>query len=138
MQLSTIIFSLVAAATTALAVTASYDTNYDNASLSTLSLACSDGVNGLYTKGYPTIGSLPNSQNVGAVDAVSGWNSPNCGKCYAVTYGSTTINIIAIDYAASGLVLSEAAMNTLTGGQAVALGRVEVTYAETTESACGF
>ncbi|RPB10232.1 Cerato-platanin [Morchella conica CCBAS932] len=131
MQFSTILLTLVSAATSALAVTAAYDTTYDTSSLSTLVLACSDGVNGLYTKGYQTLGSVPGFPNVGAVETVAGWNSANCGKCYNVTYGSTTIKVTAVDHAASGFVLSLAALNTLTGGQGVALGRVDVTYTET-------
>lgn len=131
MQFSTILLTLVSAATSALAVTAAYDTTYDTSSLSTLVLACSDGVNGLYTKGYQTLGSVPNYPYVGAVETVAGWNSANCGKCYSVTYGSTTIKVTAVDHAASGFVLSLAALNALTGGQGVALGRVDVTYTET-------
>ncbi|KAH8155764.1 uncharacterized protein LAJ45_00774 [Morchella importuna] len=103
MQFSTILLTLVSAATSALAVTAAYDTTYDTSSLSTLVLACSDGVNGLYTKGYQTLGSVPNYPYVGAVETVAGWNSANCGKCYSVTYGSTTIKVTAVDHAASGV-----------------------------------
>lgn len=140
MQFSTIIISLVAAATTAFAqgvTTASYDTVYDTASLSTLALACSDGINGLSTKGYSTIGALPRFPMVGAASPVTGWNSPNCGGCYSLTFGSTTINIIAIDRAVDGFVLSRGALDALTGGQAVALGRVNVTWAPAPKSACG-
>lgn len=39
------------------------------------SVACSDGANGLETKGYSTLGSLPNFPYVGGAPAVTGWNS---------------------------------------------------------------
>jgi hypothetical protein len=48
----------LAAATQVMAatVTVSYDTTYDVASTSLDSVACSDGANGLETKGYKTFG----------------------------------------------------------------------------------
>lgn len=145
MQFSAVIISLVAAATTAFAqgaTTASYDTTYDTSSLSTLNLACSDGQNGLSTKGYPTLGNVPGYPFVAASSTIAGWNSLNCGKCYAVTYQTATttktINVTAVDRATAGFVLSRAAMDALTGGQAASLGRVTVTWAEAPQSACGF
>ncbi|RPA92651.1 Cerato-platanin [Choiromyces venosus 120613-1] len=143
MQFSTAILSLMTMAASAfaqVATTAAYDTTYDTSSLSTLSLACSDGPNGLYTKGYQTLGALPGFPHVGAIETIAGWNSPNCGKCYKVTYTATgaSINIIGVDVATSGIVLSLAALNELTGGQGQQLGRVAATYAETAATDCGF
>lgn len=139
MKFTTIIFSVLSAAATTFAAsgTAAYDTTYDTASLSTLVIACSDGVNGLYTKGYQTLGSLPKFPYIGASAEVPGWNSPNCGKCYAVTYGSTTINVLAVDHAGEGWVLSLAALNALTGNLGTQLGRVPVTWVPTAQSNCG-
>lgn len=139
MKFTTAIFSILSAAATAFAAsgTAAYDTTYDTASLSTLSIACSDGVNGLYTKGYQTLGALPKFPLIGASVEVPGWNSPNCGKCYAVTYGTTTRNILAVDHAGEGWVLSRAALDQLTGGLATQLGRVPVTWVPTAQSDCG-
>lgn len=140
MQFSTILISLVAAATTAFAqtpATASYDTTYDTVSLPTLNVACSDGQNGLFTKGYSTLGNLPRFPFVAAMSTIAGWNSPNCGKCYALTYLTRTINVIAVDRAVAGVVLSRAAMDVLTDGQATALGRVSVTWVEVAGSVCG-
>lgn len=140
MQFTTIIFSILSAAATAFAAsgTAAYDTTYDTVSLSTLSIACSDGINGLNTKGYPTLGSLPRFPRVGASAEVGGWGSTNCGKCYAVTWQTKTINVIAVDHAGEGWVLSRAALDELTGGLAVMLGRVPVTWVSVPQSACGF
>jgi len=118
--------------------TLSYDTNYDNADLPLSKVACSDGANGLETKNpnYTTLGSLPTFPNVGGVDTVTGWNSTACGACYAVTYGTTTVNILAVDSSLIGFTVSQEAMDTLTGGQAVALGRVDVSFVTVDPSAC--
>ncbi|KAG0636643.1 Cerato-platanin [Tuber brumale] len=143
MQFSTAIISLVAMATSAFAqvsTTAAYDVTYDTETLSTLSLACSDGENGLNTKGYQTLGSIPGFTRVGAFETIAGWNSPTCGKCYQVTYAATgaSIYVTAIDRATSGIVLSLAALDVLTGNNGKALGRVDVTYVEAAATSCGF
>ena len=117
--------------------TLSYDQTYDDASLSLSVVACSNGVNGLMSKGYTTLGSLPTFPNLGGVYTVTSWDSPACGTCYEVTYGSTTIAVLAVDVALEGFNLSEEAMNTLTGGLAVELGRVDVTATEVDASVCG-
>lgn len=119
--------------------TLAYDTTYDNASLSLNDVACSDGPNGLETKypNYPNLGSFPNFPNLGGVYTVSGYNSPQCGSCYAVTYGSTTINILAVDRSVNGFTVSQEAMNNLTGGHAAEFGRVNVSFIPVNVSACG-
>lgn len=65
------IISLVAAAS---AVSVSYDTGYDDADRSLASVSCSDGTNGLLTKGYSTQGSLPDFPYIGGADIIAGWN----------------------------------------------------------------
>ncbi|KAG1856381.1 Cerato-platanin [Suillus subalutaceus] len=124
MKFSSVLFSISVFVLSSLAQTTetlSYDTTYDNASLSLSSVACSDGTNGLETKGYTTLGSLPTFPNVGGVYTVTGYNSAACGTCYNVTYGTT----------------SQTAMNTLTGNLAVELGRVDVTSTQVDVSVCG-
>jgi len=115
----------------------SYDTTYDNPNLSLDYVACSDGPNGLITKGYTTLGQLPTYPNVGGVYTVTGWDSAYCGSCYNVTYGSKTIAVLAVDTASEGFNLSEEAMNALTGNQAAFLGRVSVTAVPVAASVCG-
>ena len=117
----------------------SYDTTYDDSAFSLTGVACSDGVNGLITKGYTTLGSLPGFPSVGGAYVVGGYNSPNCGTCWQLYYAGTgkTINVLAVDVALDGFNISEEAMNTLTGGQAVQLGRVEVTATQVAASVCG-
>lgn len=66
-----------------------------------------------------------------------GWNSPNCGSCWQLTYNKTTINVLAIDHAGSGFNIAKEAMNKLTNGQADALGVVQVTSSQVDASVCG-
>jgi hypothetical protein len=139
MKFTSAVTSLLAIALPVLAQTESlsYDTTYDNADLSLDSVACSDGPNGLISKGYTTLGQLPTFPNVGGAYTVTGWDSVYCGTCYEVTYGDTTIAILAVDVATEGFNVAEEAMNTLTGNQAVFLGRVDVTSVQVNASVCG-
>nr|AGL40519.1 cerato-platanin 4 [Crinipellis campanella] len=123
------------------AVQLQYDNAYDNAGQSMLTVACSDGANGLASR-FPTFGSVPIFPHIGASDAVEGWNSVNCGACFQVTYTnaqgqSKSINVLAIDHAGSGFNVAQAAMDELTGGQAVALGNIDVQSTRVASSACG-
>lgn len=139
------IFAAVAVAvlpSTTLAVTLAYDTTYDNASGSLTTVACSDGANGLIPRGFSTFGSLPKFPHIGAASAVAGWNSPNCGTCWQLTYTNAqgakkSINVIAVDHAGSGFNVALSAMNELTNGQAVQLGRVDVASTQVAASVCG-
>lgn len=122
-------------------LTASYDTQYDNSSQSLSTVACSDGPNGLLTRGFTTFGSLPNFPLIGGAPAVTGYDSPGCGTCWELTYVnaqgiSTSINILAIDVATDYNIALEA-MNELTDNQATFLGRVPVTAISVAPSACG-
>jgi hypothetical protein len=124
------------------AVTLAYDTAYDKSSGSLTTVACSDGSNGLITRGFTTFGSLPKFPHIGAASAVTGWNSPNCGTCWQVTYVngqgvSKSINVLAIDVAGAGFNVALSAMNELTGGNAVQFGRVDVTSKQVAASVCG-
>ncbi|KAI1433556.1 EC5 protein [Xylaria sp. CBS 124048] len=137
MQLSQIlsIFSLAAAAS---AVTVAYDQGYDIAGRSLTEVACSDGPNGLITKyKWQTQGQIPRFPNIAAADVVSGWNSAACGTCWQLTYNGRSVTVLAVDHAGSGFNLALGAMNTLTDGQAVALGRVDATAVQVDKSACG-
>ncbi|KAI9739556.1 MAG: hypothetical protein M1834_006272 [Cirrosporium novae-zelandiae] len=119
------------------AIRVSYDNGYDDGSRSLSAVSCSDGTNGLLTKGYTTQSSLPSFPNIGGASTIAGWNDANCGKCYSLTYNGRTINVLAIDHAATGFNIAQEAMDTLTNGQAVMLGSIDATYAEVAASACG-
>ncbi|CAA7265278.1 unnamed protein product [Cyclocybe aegerita] len=136
MKLSTI-FAPLALLPVIYAVNVSYDTVYDNAGQSLATVACSDGTNGLLTKGFTTFGSLPSFPRIGGAPAVTGWNSPACGTCWRLTYNGRSINVLAIDVARGDFNIGLNAMNQLTNGQAVALGRVPVDVAQIANSGCG-
>ncbi|EEA20070.1 hypothetical protein TMatcc_000043 [Talaromyces marneffei ATCC 18224] len=114
--------SASAAATSTVSV--QYDTTYDNSAFPISKLACSDGPNGLQNKGYSTLGQLPDFPYVGASPTISGWNSPNCGACYNITYNSVSLYVMGVDSSTSAFVVSQATLDRLTGGQAVALGQI--------------
>lgn len=56
------------------------DPVYDNATESLGAVACSDGPNGMLTKGYNVFGDLKTFPYIGGSSAVAAWNSPNCGS----------------------------------------------------------
>jgi hypothetical protein len=132
----------LALSTLTLATAVSYDETYDKSSGSLNSVACSNGEHGLIPRGFKTFGSLPNFPYIGGAEAVAGWNSPNCGTCWELTYTNgqgkkTTINVLAIDHAKSGFNIALKAMNKLTNGEAKQLGRVDVVSKQVADSKCG-
>ena len=119
------------------AITVSYDTGYDDKSRSLTAVSCSDGVNGLITKyGWQTQGAIPNYPYIGGYQGVAGWNSPQCGTCYGVTYNGKTIYVLAIDHTAAGFNIGKIAMDALTNNQASQLGRVDAQYVQVAASQC--
>ena len=131
--------TLLAAVSTTLAatVTVSYDETYDNANGQLTTVACSDGPNGLITKGYDTFGSLPHFPNIGGAAAVAGWNSAQCGSCWQLTYNGKSINVLAIDHTDAGFNIALEALNTLTNNQGTFLGRINATATQVASSVCG-
>lgn len=112
-----------------------YDNTYDNPNGSLNNVACSNGENGLVTKGYTTFSSLPSFPFIGGVPGAH-WNSPVCGTCWALTYNGTTINVLAIDNSGNFNVAQEA-MDALTDNQAVQFGRVAIQATQVAGSNCG-
>ena len=139
---SLFVLTALVCATLGQAVSVSYDPTYDNSGQSLATVACSDGSNGLLTRGFTTFGSLPRFPHIGGAPAVTGWNSLACGTCWELTYTNSagakkTINIIAIDVGSAGFNIAHAAMDELTNGQATQLGRVNVASRQVAPSACG-
>ena len=87
--------------------------------------------------GWQTQGQIPSFPRIGGSGDISGWNDPQCGTCYKVTYKGKSIFVLGIDRAAAGINMSLKAMNTLTNGQAVALGRVNADVVKVGVSKCG-
>ena len=139
MKFTSLALTLLAAVSTTLAatVTVSYDETYDNANGQLTTVACSDGPNGLITKGYDTFGSLPHFPNIGGTAAVAGWNSAQCGSCWQLTYNGKSINVLAIDHTDAGFNIALEALNTLTNNQGTFLGRINATATQVASSVCG-
>ncbi|KAI1258499.1 eliciting plant response-like protein [Xylariaceae sp. FL1019] len=137
MQLSNFL-SILTLAAAASAVTVAYDQGYDDSTRSMTAVACSDGANGLTTRfGWTTQGQIPRFPYIGAASEVAGWNSPNCGTCYKLTYEGRSIYFLAVDHAAAGYNVGLKAMDALTNGQAVALGRIDATASQVAVANCG-
>jgi hypothetical protein len=101
---------------------------------------CSNGPNGLVTDGFNTIGALtalPPHPAVGGVFAVKGWNSPECGSCWKLTYKGKSIYVTAIDTISDGFDISLKAMNLLTNNQAQKLDSIDAQATQVAASFCG-
>ncbi|KAI5114549.1 hypothetical protein M0805_004943 [Coniferiporia weirii] len=101
-----------------------------------LTVACSNGPHGLAAR-YPTFGDLPSFPNIGGASAITGWGSAECGSCWRLSYKGAEIVVTAIDYAANGFNIAQEALDTLTDGNAVSDGSVQVTAVQVDKSYCG-
>jgi len=134
--------ALIALPAVTFATSLSWDPVFDNPNASLDTVACSDGMNGLITRGYTTFGSLENFPNIGAIPAITDWNSTNCGTCWNVTYTNgqrvqKSINILGIDIGHGFFNVAKAAMNNFTDNQADQLGRINVEAVQIAASNCG-
>ncbi|KAG1820708.1 Cerato-platanin [Suillus variegatus] len=140
-------FTLSAALISALALPAfaapadvTYDTAYTNPNSSLSNVACSNGANGLLTKGYTTFGSIPSFPNIGGVPGAT-WNSTLCGTCWSLQYTTpsgvqTTINITAVD-AAYTFNISPQVFNKLNNGTGLEIGKIAANVTQVAASNCG-
>lgn len=122
------------------ATTLSYDAGYSDSSRSLSVVACSNGPNGLITRfGWTRQSQIPRFPYIGGSGDIKSWNSPSCGTCYSVKYAPTgrTIFVLGIDVAASGLNVATEAMDDVTNGNAVMLGRIEVQTSKVDFRKCG-
>ncbi|THH07956.1 hypothetical protein EW145_g3023 [Phellinidium pouzarii] len=138
MKFSTLASSLLLAGSALATVPASFDNTYDNAAGSMLTVACSTGATGLAGR-FPTFGDVPTFPNIGGASAIAGFGSANCGTCWKLTFAGTGVSILvtAIDHAGDGFNLSQEALDTLTDGNAVADGVVQVDAVQVDASQCG-
>ncbi|KAG1885076.1 Cerato-platanin [Suillus subluteus] len=121
-------------------VKVTYDDFYDNAATSLSDVACSNGANGLLTKGYTTLGSLPSFPRIGGIPDLT-WNSALCGTCWNLQYFTSagtheSINITAVD-AADTFNLSLEAFDEFTDDTGVAAGGVYANSTLIDASFCG-
>jgi hypothetical protein len=130
------LFSVASAGPTPSTNIVRYNSFYDTPTTSLNNVACSNGNNGLVTKGFSTFESLPSFPFIGAAFNVENWNSPECGSCWELTFESNTIYLTAIDTISSGFDMSLTAMNVLTNGQAQQLDSINVQATQVAESFC--
>lgn len=135
--LFTLSASLAFAANSTETTTATFDTAYDDSTLSLSTVSCSNGENGLVTKGYNTIGDLP-TQDVAGSLTIKGWNDANCGACYSLSYKNETVYVVAIDAAIGEFNVALKVLDKLTHGHGQEFGSVTVDYEEVDGSKCGF
>jgi hypothetical protein len=110
---------------------------YDNGGTSMNNVACSNGANGLITKGYETFGSLPTFPYIGGAFNVKNWNSTECGSCWKLTYPATGITVYytAIDTINVGFDVSDQTMAKLTKGKHP--DTIDVDATQVAEHHCG-
>ena len=136
MKLTSTIISLVTLFSVTSAVDVRYNTNYDNPEISLSAVACSNGPHGLLKK-YNTFGSLPSYPIIGAAQAIAGWNSPECGSCWRISFGGKSVIMTAIDHDGDGFNLSLEAVNTLTDGNAEEFGVIDAEATQIDKKYCG-
>ena len=138
MRTTSVLISFIALVAPALATRVAkvtYDTIYDMPATPLTAVACSNGKNGLLTKGFTTFGSLPTT-NIGGMAGIV-FNSTECGSCWELSYEGKSVNVLAIDFAGDGFNVAESTLNILTDGNAVDLGHIEAEVKPADASACG-
>ncbi|KAG1786633.1 Cerato-platanin [Suillus plorans] len=138
--LATALISALALQAFAAPANVTYDTAYTNPNSSLANVACSNGANGLLTKGYTTFGSIPSFPNIGGVPGAT-WNSTLCGTCWSLQYTTpsgvqTTINITAVD-AAYTFNISPQAFNKLNNGTGLEPGKIAANVTQVAAINCG-
>ncbi|KAI1791551.1 Cerato-platanin-domain-containing protein [Ganoderma leucocontextum] len=122
--------------------TISYDQTYDDGSLSTTGIACSNGMNGVIDQNHAmTLFDIPHWPNISGAPFIAGWNSVNCSSCWELqvtvpNFGTTVIHLLAIDVSSGGFNVGLNVMNNLTHGEAFDLGRVPATAQRVASTAC--
>lgn len=101
-------------------------------------MACSDGDNGLISRyKWETQAQIPRFPYIGGTSVVGGWNSSQCGSCWKLDYRSRSVTVLAIDHVGAGFNIGLHALNELTGGRAVEVGRIEAQATQVDVKQCG-
>ncbi|OAA58169.1 heat-stable 19 kDa antigen precursor [Cordyceps fumosorosea ARSEF 2679] len=95
------------------------------------------GLAALATYATAITGQVPRFPYIGGAEAVSGWNSPACGTCWRLDYQGRSITVLAVDRAVTGFNIAKAALDGLTGGRAVEVGRVNAEATQVDPKICG-
>ncbi|RSL39458.1 hypothetical protein BHE90_017402 [Fusarium euwallaceae] len=121
------------------AISVTYNTIYDQGSTPISQLACyKEGAGLVPDFPYPegdTLSSI--SPRIMGFDAIDGPDSLSCGSCWVLVYEGEAQPFLAVDRAKSGIALSLEGMDSLTGGKAEGLGRIEVNATQVSLLSCG-
>ena len=88
------------------------------------------------TEGASKFSEIADWPNISGAPAVTGWNSSECGTCWALTFNNTVLHVVAIDTSASGFNVGLNVLNNLTRNNAIDLGRVPATARRVAQTSC--
>ncbi|KAI1039599.1 hypothetical protein LB505_009572 [Fusarium chuoi] len=119
------------------AITVTYSGFYDDNTASVAELACWKGGRIVEGQDWAKLGEV--TYQIAGYDGVDGPESPLCGSCWSLSYGATSRSVLVLNsaQAGSGFETSLTVMNSLTGGKAEQLGRVNITAHQTELLDCG-
>ncbi|KAF5590110.1 rot1 [Fusarium subglutinans] len=119
------------------ASTVTYSGFYDDDDASITELACWKGGRIVEGQDWTKLGQV--TYQIAGYEGVEGPDSPLCGTCWSLSYGATSRSVLVLNsaQAGSGYETSLTLMNSLTGGKAEQLGRVNVTAFQTELLDCG-
>lgn len=114
---------------------ATFNTLYDDPSRPLSEVACWKKKTGL----MPNLDWSLQKDTVGfiGVDKIGHFSIAKCLSCWTLAYDDKTISLFALDSADSGIVMSLNALQYLTDGRALELGRVDIHAIEVDTSNCG-
>ncbi|KAF5530807.1 rot1 [Fusarium mexicanum] len=119
------------------AITVTYSGFYDDDDASVTELACWKGGRIVEGQDWAKLGEV--TYQIAGYEGVDGPDSPLCGTCWSLSYGAVSRSVLVLNsaQAGSGYETSLTVMNSLTGGKAEQLGRVNVTAFQTELLDCG-
>ncbi|KAF4951962.1 hypothetical protein FGADI_7078 [Fusarium gaditjirri] len=114
-----------------------YSGFYDDDFASVTELACWKDGRIVEGQDWAKLGEV--TYQIAGYQGVDGPNSPLCFSCWSLSYGDTSRSVLVLNsaQAGSGFETSLTVMNSLTGGKAEQLGRVNVTAFQTELLDCG-
>ncbi|KAL5593870.1 hypothetical protein FOBRF1_012972 [Fusarium oxysporum] len=119
------------------AVTVTYSGFYDDDTVSLTELACWKGGRIVEGQDWAKLGEV--TYQIAGFEGVDRPDSPLCGTCWSLSYGDISRSVVVLNsaQAESGFETSFTVMNSLTGGRAEQLGRVNITAYQTELLDCG-
>ncbi|KAG8351558.1 hypothetical protein FVEN_g10249 [Fusarium venenatum] len=119
------------------AITVTYIGFYDDDTLPLTELACWKDSRIVEGQDWATLGDV--TYQIAGYEEIDKPDSPFCGSCWSLSYGDTSRSVLVLNsaQAGSGFETSLTVMNSLTGGKAGQLGRVNITAHRTELLDCG-